>query len=127
LVCRWIVAAAFLMSGVTKVTDLRGFADELILRSPLPYTLAVIAAAFLPWLELTCGLCLALGYAVREAAVLLCGLLVLFLCYSATHMSADECGCFLFPKLATLPSWWLLVRDALLLACAVMVAARSTA
>src|SRR5438270_1320942 len=68
LVCRYILAAVFLMAAVTKIANLRGFAYQLDLHSGLPEDLSVVIAAVLPWLELTCGLCLALGRAVREAA-----------------------------------------------------------
>ena len=53
-------------------------------------------AAVLPWLELTLGFCLALGRAVREAAVVAAALLVLFFGYAVTHSSEAGCGCFLF-------------------------------
>ncbi len=119
---RWLLAVVFVMAGVTKVTDLHGFADDLILRSPLPYAVAVVAAAFVPWLELTCGLCLALGQATREAAALLGVLLISLLGYTLLTPSAHDCGCFLFPKVAELPVWWSLARDLLLLGCSVIVA-----
>src|SRR6516165_132373 len=95
--CRYILAAVFLMAALTKITDLSRFADEMVLHSGMPYYPAVAIAAILPWLELTCGLCLAAGYAVREAALILLLLLLGFLCYSVTHLGQPDCHCFLFP------------------------------
>jgi hypothetical protein len=94
------------MAGVTKVTDLHGFADEVILHSGLPYSAALVVAAVLPWLELICGTCLLAGYAVREAALLLVLLLLLLLVYSLLHLNEPDCTCFVFPKPETLTIWW---------------------
>src|SRR4051794_21951008 len=66
--CRLTLAAVFLMAAVTKVTDMPAFEDRLVLHTPLPVPVVLALARFLPWLELTCGACLALGHAVREAA-----------------------------------------------------------
>jgi uncharacterized membrane protein YphA (DoxX/SURF4 family) len=115
--CRWLLAAVFLMAGASKVTGLAAFADVVLLHSPAPFYLGVVAAAWLPWLELTCGLCLAVGYAVREAAGILAVLLFALLVYSLAYPGdADACGCFVFPiKVEALPSWWPPVRNAFLL------------
>src|SRR5262249_12881438 len=76
LICRYVLAAVFLMAAVSKITDLGGFADQVVLHSGLPFRAALVVAGVLPWLELTCGVCLAFGRAVREAALLLAILLV---------------------------------------------------
>lgn len=124
-VCRWVLAVVFVMAGVTKITDLHGFADDVLLHSGLPYSVGVVVAAVLPWLELTCGLCLLGGYAVREAAVLLGILLILLFVYSLLHVNDPDCACFVFPKPQALALWWWPpLRNALLLACAVRTACR---
>ena len=58
-VARPTLAVVFLMAGITKVTDLHGFADEVLVHSGLPYSVGRVVAVALPWLELTCGMCLA--------------------------------------------------------------------
>jgi putative oxidoreductase len=115
--CRWLVAAVFLAAAISKVIDLTDFSNRVVLHSGLPYMPALIVAAVLPWLELTCGLCLALGVATREAAVLVALMLVAFLVYSLFHLHEDNCQCFLFPSaLAPLnQGWWPLARNLLLL------------
>src|SRR5258708_37415363 len=70
LTCRYVLAAVFLMAALSKITDLHGFEDRLLLHSGLAYRPALIVAGVLPWLELACGLCLALGVAVREAGAI---------------------------------------------------------
>jgi hypothetical protein len=111
------------MAGVTKLTDLHGFADEVVLHSGLPYSVGQLVAAILPWLELTCAACLLAGYAIREAALLLAILLSLLVAYSFLHLNEPECACFVFPRphIATL-WWWPPLRNALLLLCAVCTA-----
>jgi putative oxidoreductase len=98
VVCRWTLAVVFLLAAVTKIIDLPGFTDRLVLHSGLPFWAAWAMAAFLPWLELTCGFCLALNMAAREAAAICCGLLALFLIQAFVHPTESDCGCFVFPR-----------------------------
>jgi uncharacterized membrane protein YphA (DoxX/SURF4 family) len=118
--CRYLVAAAFLAAALTKIADPHAFADHLLLHSSLPYWLAIGIASVLPWLELTCGCCLALGIAVREAALIAALLLAVFLVYSLFQRDAAACGCFLFPEpLDAANRWpWTPLRNLVLLACA---------
>jgi hypothetical protein len=101
-----VLAVVFLMAGVTKVTDLHGFADEVQVHSGLPYSAGLIVAAGLPWLELICGACLLAGYAIREAGLLLGILLSLLLGYSLLHLNEPDCACFVFPRSEALAAWW---------------------
>jgi putative oxidoreductase len=121
LVCRYILAAVFLMAALSKILDLAAFSDRLVLHSGLPYKTAIVVAMILPWLELVCGLCLALGFAVREAATLLSALLVLFLAHSLLRYGEGDCGCFLFPSPTAfdVPGWWPPLRDLLLFLCGI--------
>jgi uncharacterized membrane protein YphA (DoxX/SURF4 family) len=104
---RYIVAAVFLMAALTKFADLPGFRDRLVLHSGLPYLLALTAAHAIPSLELTCGFCLLLGVARREAAVTTAVLLSLFLVFAPWAEGATDCGCLLFPaSVPWTPSGW---------------------
>jgi hypothetical protein len=115
-----VLAVVFLMAGVTKVTDLHGFADEVLVHSGLPDFAGTVVAASLPWLELTCGACLLAGYAVREAAFLLIILLTMLLVYSLLHLHEPDCACFVFPRPQAFTVWWWPpLRNALLLLCGV--------
>jgi uncharacterized membrane protein YphA (DoxX/SURF4 family) len=120
-----ILAAVFLMSGASKLIDPAAFADRLVLHDGLPSRWALAIAAVLPWLELVCGLCLALGYAGREAAAILTVLLVGLVGYSLLHLGDADCRCFFFPQLtATTPWWWPPLRNLLLLGSSIVVVSR---
>jgi hypothetical protein len=71
---------------------------------------------------------LALGVAIREAAVLIAILLMTFLVYSLLHLHEADCECFLFP--VAMPtfasSWWPPMRDLLLLVISVQVICKRT-
>lgn len=116
LVCRYLLAAVFLAAAITKITDLPAFKNQVLLHSSLPHPVGVAVVVVLPWLELTCGACLALGHAVREAALIAAVLLVLFMVYSLAFRTGADCHCFFLP--ATFSSgdwWWPLARNLILL------------
>ena len=58
LSCRYLLATVFLMAAASKMADPNGFAERVFLHSGLPEGVARLVVALLPWLELTCGLCL---------------------------------------------------------------------
>jgi len=120
-VCRYLLAAIFLMAAVTKIQDPEGFRQRVLQEAHLPLELARVVLWVLPWLELTCGVCLALGYAVREAALLVTVLLALFIVHSMMSLTEADCGCFLTPLPEPALAWWPPVRNVLLLACSVRV------
>ena len=113
---RFLLGAVFLMAGITKTADQDGFALRVRLHSGLPGPLAEAGAALLPWLELTCGFCLVLGTARREAAALLAAVLLFVSGYTLLHRGATDCGCFLFPEMFpdTAGVGWRLGRNAVL-------------
>jgi len=125
--CRYLLAVVFLMAAATKLVDPRGFADQVVRDSGLPFRVSHVVGIVLPWLELTCGVCLVFGKAVREAALLLSVLLCSLLVYAFTHLGQSDCRCFLFPGREPQWTWWAPVRNALLLACAVYVSLRPPA
>jgi hypothetical protein len=122
--CQAILAAAFLLSGASKFIAPEAFLDHLAVRVGLWPALAWAVAAFLPALELTCGLCLAMNCAVREATSILGGLLLLFLGYLLFH-GAGDCPCFLFARASDARPWWSMARNVLLLCCCLPLTRRS--
>ncbi len=121
LLCRYVLAAVFLMAAITKITDLRGFQDQFLLRTLLPEWSSLVVVHWLPWLELTCGACLVFGYAVREATLIILLLLVLFIAYNLTVPAEVDCGCFLFFPGSTAVSFWVPLRNAILIGCSLQV------
>ena len=126
--CRWLLASVFLLAGAGKVTDLPAFADAVLVHSPAPYSLGLVVSAWLPWLELTCGVCLALGYAIREVASILASLLIGLLAYSLISFGdTASCNCLLLPvKIDAMPPWWPPARNAGLLVASLWLARRSS-
>jgi putative oxidoreductase len=121
--CRFALGGLFLFAAVTKIVDLAGFEDRLLVQSPLPVWAASAVARILPWLELTIAFCLLLNRAAREAAVLAAILLAAFLVYTGFFAQGGDCGCLLFPITAGAPPrHWLLARDGLALAAAIVTA-----
>ena len=110
------------MAALTKITDLAGFEDQIVLHAGLPASLEIAVVHVLPWLELTCGTCLAVGYASREAALVAAMLLAAFIVHGMLNLAERDCGCFLFPSvLAVSPPWWQPARNVLLLAASIVV------
>ena len=126
--CRYVLATVFLSAAATKLLDLPHFADQIILHTDavLPLVVARVIAAFIPWLELTCGFCLLLDVARREAAAVLGVLLIAFTVYVFLKPAQADCGCFFLPRSIPVPvgRWWPIVRNLLLLLCAMRVAWR---
>jgi len=125
LTIRYLLGAVFLMAAISKIVSLRDFENQILLHSTLPQALSNIpmslrairiAVLFLPWLELTCGLCLIFGRAVRESAVIVSILLSLFIVLALVSRTNDDCHCFFFPRMISgLPWWWHPARDGVLL------------
>ncbi len=126
LLCRYLLAIVFLLTAAQKLLHLTDFIDLLVSHDRLPTPLARTFGLFIPWLELTCGYCLLLNVARREAAVLVGILLVVFAGYILSLPPGVDCGCSPFPK--KLPAFesrgWLVLRNLCLLACAVRVSWR---
>jgi putative oxidoreductase len=122
---RYVLAAVFVMAGISKITDREGLLHALNASMDLSPFWAEIITAGLPWLELTTGLCLFFGYAIREAALVSSVLLVFFSIYSLSHLGVNDCGCFVVPApVLSEPTWLPPVRDLLLLGASIWLAWR---
>jgi uncharacterized membrane protein YphA (DoxX/SURF4 family) len=119
--CRALLAVVFLAAAVGKITDLERWEDQILLHSDLPALLGQAVVAVLPWLELTCGLCLALGYAVREAAVCVAVMLLAFAGYTLLVPAEHDCGCLIFTGPSPIGRWWHMAGDLALLAACIPV------
>jgi uncharacterized membrane protein YphA (DoxX/SURF4 family) len=126
--CRYVVGAVFLMAGVSKIVNLREFENQVLLHSnfpqllarlipdaPLSFHIAQLVVVVLPWLELTCGLCLIFKWAVKESATVTALLLSLFIVQTLANPTED-CHCFFLPKAVSgVPAWSHVLRDGFLL------------
>ena len=122
---RSALGLVFLWAGAIKALDVRGFADDIANYQLLPGALVPTVAAALPWVEIAAALALLVGRWVRGAALLVCGLMVVFTAalVQAFARGIDlSCGCFGGDAPA---DWTTVLRDVALLAAAAFVFLRA--
>ena len=108
--CGLLLVAA----SVDKVGDPATFAK--IMRECydiLPAALVPLASVVIPWLEFFTGLCLVAGFRWRAAALLFCGLMVVYILTIGWDLSRGvdcNCGCFKMDSNEKM-SFWTLLRD----------------
>lgn len=94
---RVAVGGLFIYSGIVKVLDPLGFAQDVRDYRVVGQALSFLAAVVLPWLEIFAGLFLASGLMKRAAAGIVSGLLIFFIVLVAVTMIRGldvDCGCF---------------------------------
>ncbi|MBI2897073.1 MAG: DoxX family membrane protein [Deltaproteobacteria bacterium] len=122
---RLLVGVLFIWAGVVKLGDPAAFEEGLVNYRMLPGWSIPPVAAMLPAIEVVAGLCLVVGVAIRGAALVTTGMLVVFTAaiVQAIVRGIDiECGCFgAGSEVATTIGWPEVVRDAALLAASAHV------
>lgn len=91
------LAAVWLVAGASKVSDLAASGRAVNAYQVLPYDVATVIGAALPFVELALGVLLLLGLATRLVAGVSAALLVVFIAGIASAWSrglAIDCGCF---------------------------------
>ncbi|MGN9808296.1 MauE/DoxX family redox-associated membrane protein [Micromonospora sp. BQ11] len=91
------LATVWLVAGATKVGDLAASGRAVNAYQVMPYDLATVIGAALPFVELALGVLLLLGLATRLTAGISAALLVVFVAGIAsawTRGLAIDCGCF---------------------------------
>ncbi len=125
---RLVLGVVFAVAGWSKVTDLAGSGRAVNAYRLLPFSLAKVIGAGLPFVELALALLLLLGLATRFAATVAGVLMVVYIIAIASVWARGlsiDCGCFgvggnLAPGVH--PNYfWDIVRDAALLAVAVFL------
>jgi uncharacterized membrane protein YphA (DoxX/SURF4 family) len=128
LAARLVLAVVFAVAGWSKVTDLAGSGRAVNAYQLMPFDVAKVVGAALPFVELALALFLLVGLATRLAAGFAVGLLTVFLVGIASVWARGlsiDCGCFggggqLAP--GTHPNYfWDIVRDLALLGLAVFL------
>jgi putative oxidoreductase len=100
-----LLGAVFIFAGLTKMVDFQpfrvldpmDFARDIDNYKILPWSINVLLALYLPWLEIICGLALVLRRLYSGALALLLALLVVFIgaSFAAKARGIDiTCGCF---------------------------------
>lgn len=127
LVVRLALGAIFLYACWFKIVDPYEFAINIATYQILPDSLVNVMALILPWLELTTGLLLVIGALSRESALVISGMLVMFIVAILIAMSKDleiSCGCFASEAAAADIGWPKVAEDALMLAGGIWVVMR---
>ncbi|GAA4565284.1 DoxX family membrane protein [Micromonospora coerulea] len=91
------LAAVWLVAGGAKVDDLAASGRAVNAYQVMPYDVATVIGAALPFVELALGVLLLIGLATRLAAGVSAALLVVFITGIASAWSrglAIDCGCF---------------------------------
>ena len=120
LALRWLLGGLFVLASAHKITDPAGFAKILFGYDLFPAAAINLIAIILPYIELTAGLALIIGFYPRAAAVILSGLLLAFILAIAINAARGhvfDCGCFSSGEAALWQNspGWMLGRNALLL------------
>lgn len=97
IIVRLALASVFITAGALKALDPSSFAQAIHHYQLTPWAASVAAAHYLPWLEITCGICLFHPKLRLAALWILIGLILVFsgALGSAWARGLDiECGCF---------------------------------
>jgi uncharacterized membrane protein YphA (DoxX/SURF4 family) len=94
---QFVLAAFFVVAGISKIVDPPGFAHEIHNYKMVPGALVNAMALILPWLEVVTGAALFLGIARRTATKVLSVLLLVFIVALGVNLARGhpvDCGCF---------------------------------
>ena len=125
LPARLYLGYVFVWACLHKIAAPATFALDVATYQLLPLSLVNITALVLPWVELFAGVMIVLGFRTRGAALLIAGMMVVFMIALgwALHQGLDmSCGCFASQSSdAHAISWLTMLRDAGWLALALYV------
>ena len=119
---RVALGGVFVFAALSKLPDLRSFAEAVANYQLLPAKLVPAAALAFCGVELACGVALVVGLYTRAAATLAGAMLVVFIAALSQALVRGidlRCGCFGGAELAT---WGTVLRDVVLLGLAIATA-----
>jgi uncharacterized membrane protein YphA (DoxX/SURF4 family) len=97
LISRLLLGFIFIYAGMEKISDPGSFAVSINNYKLLPLSIINIAALILPWIEVTAGLLLIFGIVIKENAVIITSLLIIFFIAISISLFRGlniDCGCF---------------------------------
>lgn len=112
LVAQLIVAAAFLLAALPKIQDPVAFETSVEAFNIVGSTLSSWTALILPWLELVIGIGLLVPQMRRASALIIIGLLLLFIGLHASAWARGldiSCGCYGQSKTEDSPNYLFLI------------------
>ena len=115
LAARLYLGVIFLLACWHKLVEPGAFAVDIATYQILPLALINPMAIILPWVELAAGIWVFVGFRVRAAALLVAGMMAMFLVAISIALAKGlnmSCGCFASQGAVEDPiSWRTLVRD----------------
>lgn len=124
---RWYLGVLFIGASLHKIAAPHSFALDIATYDILPLALVNLVAIVLPWLEVSAGGMLLVGWRVRAAALLVTAMMVVFLVALVIALARGldmSCGCFASQGAIEDPiSRWTVLRDLVWLALAGFVVA----
>jgi len=125
LSARLILGGVFIYASIDKIAYPKEFASIVTRYQILPEKLAIYFAFLLPWVELFLGIFVILGFFVRESAISLSFLVLVFMIAILIRSLAGpigNCGCFSITPSGTSQSIaFLIFRDVLFLLCGLVL------
>lgn len=94
---RLVLAGIWIFAGASKVTDLAGSGRAVNAYRVMPFEVAQVIGAALPFVEIALGILLVVGLATRLAAAASAALLAVFVAGIASAWARGlsiDCGCF---------------------------------
>ena len=123
---RLLLGGVFIYASIDKIAYPKEFAAIVVRYQILPEKLAIYFAFLLPWVELFLGIFVILGFFVRESALSLSFLVLIFITAILIRSLAGpigNCGCFSITSSGTTQSIaFLIFRDVLFLLCGLILA-----
>lgn len=127
---RVIVGGTFIIASLDKIAQPELFAKLVQNYQILPQEIVPLFSIILPYAELILGIFLLVGLFVRESAMAVAFLLVLFISaviYKVAQGTVTECGCFSVTSVkANHSAFIILLRDFILLALCINIFMNST-
>lgn len=120
---RIILGLIFIFASWDKVLEPAAFAGAIANYHILPQVWVAPVAIFLPWLELTCGICLVANRCTSGSAIIVTALIVIFTVAIGLNIYRGmdvACGCFTLDQSAPAAMWLYLLRDVIFLAMGVI-------
>lgn len=93
----FVLAGIFVYTGVVKAIDPLHFASEIQNYRLVSWPIGLCVALYLPWLEISCGLALVVGWLRAGATAILTAAMVFFIGLTIVTRARGidlSCGCF---------------------------------
>lgn len=120
--CRIVLGVIFIYAASGKINAPQELADSIASYRLVPYPIISVMALALPLFELTCGLLMLTGYLCATGLLSSIAMLIVFLAsllYAVVRGLPINCGCFGAHSWLDANPWIALVRDGVLLLCAI--------